>query len=178
MTDRTAGGYGLVSIMNHWVLGVAALGLVAAGLAASGMERGPERSALIATHKAFGALMLLAGLWRIGWRLREGFPAPAHAGWRAGAATAMHWFLMAAIVVMAASGLLWSLNAGRPVSLFGIAEIPAFARNESLAETFETVHRLFSKAFIGAIALHIAGAVWTALAATGDEALRMFSPKR
>lgn len=172
-------GYGLISMINHWLIGLAVFGLLIVGLTLTGMERGPEKAALAGMHKAGGVMILLFGLWRIGWRLKQGFPdpSPSHPAWQHRAAFLMHWFLMAAIVLMALSGMLWSLTAGRPISMFGLFEIPAFSPNEAAADFFQSFHRLFSKAFIAAIVLHVLAAIYHALTDFGKSGGRMFTLK-
>ncbi len=168
--------FGLVSLINHWVIGLAVVGLLTVGVILEGMPRGPEKSQLLGLHKASGVIVLGLALWRISWRLKSGFPAPApdHPGWQRVAAKATHWFLMLAIIVMPLSGLLWSLFAGRDVSMFGLFSIPAFTAAPEVAETFQFVHRLLAKVLIAGIALHVSAALYHVMADTDRTIGRMF----
>lgn len=168
--------FGLVSLLNHWIIGLAVIGLLTVGVILEGMPRGPEKAQLLALHKASGVVILALALWRISWRLRSGFPelAPDHPAWQRATAKAAHWFLMIAIIAMPASGLMWSLFAGRDVSMFGLFSIPAFASAPAIAETFEFIHRSLSKALIAVIAVHVGAALYHVMADTDRTIGRMF----
>lgn len=173
-------GYGVVSMINHWVIGLSVIGLIIFGLTAEGMEpRDPERLQIIAMHKAFGVTVLVLALWRLGWRLKQGFPPPApnYPAWQINFARFMHWFLLIAIILMPLSGLLWSLFGGRDVSIFGLFAIPGFAENENLSDAFQAFHRMFSKALIAGIAIHAAAGVYHGITNFSKEGSRMFLPK-
>ncbi|MHA7871415.1 MAG: cytochrome b [Hyphococcus sp.] len=172
-------GYGPVSMLNHWVIGLSVICLIIFGLTSAGMEPGPERAQIAGLHKASGVLVLLLAVWRVAWRLRQGFPEPSpdHPAWQIQSAKWMHWFLMIAIILMPLSGLFWSLTAGRPVSMFGVFEIPAMAKAPGVAEALQTFHRGFSKVLIAGIAIHALAGVYHAATDTGKSGGRMFVPK-
>lgn len=173
-------GYGVVSMANHWIIGTAVIVVLFVGLLLAGMDGAdPRKGDLRNLHKFFGVIVLALALWRIVWRAWRGFPKapPDHPRWRVRAATAMHWFLMIAIVAMPLSGLVWSLAGGRDVSVFDVISIPALPRNEGLADAAQSVHRLFSKALIAAIALHALAGIYAAATDAGRFAGRMFIPK-
>lgn len=156
----TKTAYGLVSIANHWILAVAIIAMITVGLIVDGMDRSPERSQLLALHKATGVFVLALALWRVVWRLAQGFPGSVghHSQFERVSAHISHWLLLALILIMPLSGLLWSLFNGRAVPVYGFFEIPAFARQEAIADLFETIHRLASKALIGVIGVHVLAA--------------------
>lgn len=168
--------FGLISLLNHWVIGLAVIGLLTVGVILEGMPRGPEKAQLLGLHKASGVLVLGLALWRISWRLKSGFPAPApdHPAWQRITAKATHWFLMAAIIAMPLSGLLWSLFAGRDVSMFGLFSIPAFTAAPEVAEIFQFAHRSLGKALIAAVALHVGAALYHVMADSDRTIGRMF----
>ncbi len=177
--DDTNAGYGVISMVNHWVVGLLVLGLIAVGLTSAGMGNDPQRFELIKLHKATGVIVLILALWRLGWRLKQGFPDPSpdHPAWQITTAKFMHWFLMIAIIAMGTSGLFWSLFGGREVSIFGILTIPGFEESEGVADTLQTFHRGFSKALIAGIAVHTAAGVYHAVTNFKKSGSRMFVPK-
>ena len=178
-TGDSKEGYGVVSVINHWVIGLLVIALIVFGLTSAGMDNVPERFEIIRLHKATGVTVLVLALWRLYWRVKQGFPAPSptHPAWQISAATMMHWFLIAAIVAMPLSGLLWSLTGGRDVSYFGLFTIPAFADSDSVSDAFQTFHRRFSKVLIAGIVIHTAAGVYNAVKDFGNSGRRMIIPK-
>lgn len=172
-------GYGVISMVNHWLIGVMVISLIFFGLISSNMGNDPQRFEIIAVHKATGVVVLLLAVWRLVWRTKQGFPDPSpdHPAWQISAAKFMHWFLMVAIIAMPLSGLLWSLTGGRDVSIYGLFTIPAFADTESLSGALQTFHRLFSKLLIAGIVVHSAAGVYHAITDFRNSGSRMFIPK-
>ncbi|TKZ22066.1 hypothetical protein FAP39_02380 [Shimia litoralis] len=65
-----AGNYGVVSRFNHWFIGFGMIGMLAFGIYLEKFAPdGPDKGALIGTHKAIGVLLLILGVWRVGYRL-------------------------------------------------------------------------------------------------------------
>lgn len=172
-------GYGVISMLNHWIIGITVLCLIFFGLMSAGMDDSPERLRIITLHKPTGVLVLMLALWRVGWRLRQSFPEPSpdHPAWQVRAATWMHWFLMIAIIAMPISGILWTLTAGRPVSFFSLFEIPAMAEAPALSDALQSFHRMFSKFLIAVIVIHSLAGVYHAATDFGKSGGRMFVPK-
>ena len=172
-------GYGVVSVINHWVVGLLVIALIIFGLTSERMDNVPERFEIIRLHKATGITVLVLALWRLYWRVKQGFPTPVpgHPSWQITAAKFMHWFLIVAIIAMPVSGLLWSLTGGRDVSYFGLFTIPAFADSEGVSDAFETFHRLFSKVLIAGIVIHTLAGVYNAVSDFKTSGRRMIVPE-
>lgn len=85
---------------------------------------------MVGIHKSVGLLVPVLGLWRVSWRLVNGFPAnlAEMPKWQAVDASAAHWTLLAGILIMPISGLVASLFHGRAVSLFDWFTIPRASR--------------------------------------------------
>lgn len=165
--DATAGRapkrvYGAISRINHWVIAALFLGALGLGLT---MEFAPlEREtkfALMDPHKALGIAVFLNGLWRVGWRIVRGFPAPAgdDARWQQFAAKAVHITLLFAIIAMPVSGMAMSLAAGRALDIGGVTLLPALGNIEWLAAAAHVVHGLLGKLIAAVVALHVAAAL-------------------
>ena len=129
------------------------------GAARGALERA-TRGALLGWHKALGALILVYGLWRVGWRLWAGFPASAATmpPRQERAAKIVHWALLAAVVLVPLSGVVMTLLGGRPLDVLGLV-IPALGEIEWLHEGAELVHGLAGKAVVLLLVLHIGGAL-------------------
>ena len=160
--DRTT-GFGLVSRLNHWIVGAGVLALFGLGLVFHDMPRGPDRAALQALHVSIGTLFVLPILFRVFWRVREGFP-PALPGprWQHLAAKIVHWGLLAVLVGMAITGPLteWTGRTGA-LEVFGLFSIPSpFGVSRTLHEVAETVHGFLAQPVLFILlAVHILAAL-------------------
>lgn len=69
--------YDRISRFNHWTAAVLFMAMLGFGfyLAYGGLPMS-EKLPLIGKHKAMGVLLLIWGLWRVGYRVRKGFAAP------------------------------------------------------------------------------------------------------
>jgi len=153
--------YGMVSRLNHWVVAAAMIGMLLSGIT---MEYGPFARetvfAIMGWHKAIGALVLGYGLWRIGWRVAQGFlkEASVMPNWQAIAAKVTHWCLLATVLAMPLSGLVMSLYHGHDVDVFGLV-IPAQDKVEWLASAAGMTHEYAAWGLAGLLVLHIGGAL-------------------
>jgi cytochrome b561 len=111
-------------------------------------------------HKSVGMVIFALMLVRLGWRL--GHPAPPLAGlpaWQRSLAHATHLTLYAALFVMPLAGYLGSVFSGYPVKWFGIT-LPAWGwKDAAIKDLMSTVHLVTSFVLLGAVGLHVAGAL-------------------
>lgn len=158
--DRGA-RFGAVSVFNHWVIAVAVIAMLAIGLLMEEFPKGPERNFVVNLHKSIGIFVLLYGAWRVLWRLLWRFPddVATMPGWQKTAASAVHWFLLAAILVMPLSGYIGSTTAGYPVSFFGLFSLPALGEAKWLSSIAWEVHEILANILIAAIVLHVLAAL-------------------
>ncbi|CUH53512.1 cytochrome b [Shimia marina] len=152
--------YDRVSRWNHWIVAILMIGALAFGFYVFRVvPRGPGKGELIGFHKALGLLILMLGVWRVGWRLRQGFIEPLHRGWQHVMAGLAHWVLLAGIVVLPLSGVLGSLFGGRGIGFFGLFTVPAGPEIDWVSDAAYAVHEITALAMVAAVALHIAGAL-------------------
>ena len=119
----------------HWLVAAAIIGMLAFGLYIDGLDRGDERSALMALHKSIGITILALVCVRILWRWRNGFPAMLGASprWQKAAAHAVHGLLLLTTLLLPLTGMLNSLGGGHGLSLFGLTLVAdSGARQETL----------------------------------------------
>jgi cytochrome b561 len=173
-------GYGIVSMINHWGIALFVVGMLFVGFTLSGMDRGPEHNALLSKHKAAGAIILVLASWCLFWRLRQGFPATSagHPQWQALAAKYVHWFLLIALVVMPASGILWSLSGGRAISFFGLFSVPPLGWLGPVKMVFVGIHRVTAYVLAGAIIVHALAGTYHVLTDFGKAGGRMFTLRK
>lgn len=147
----------------HWLVAGGLLALLAFGFYLSQVDSGPEKTALVQVHKSFGIILASLLLLRLAWRIREGWPAPAAQMGVAEATLArcVHIVLLIAPLVMVASGVVRSLAYARPVAVFGMPFIPKMldVKNEGLNAAAALVHDGTALVIIGALVLHVAGAL-------------------
>lgn len=162
MTDSQTGTYGAVSRANHWIVSLAYFAMLAVGFTLANVELAREtRGMVMGLHKATGTLLLFVVLWRVIWRLRQGFPAPVAgvAAWQITASRFVHWGLLAAILVMPLSGASRSLLGGRPIDIYGFFLIEPFAKIEGFSDIAGLVHTVTAYTLAVLITLHVAAAL-------------------
>lgn len=151
--------YDAVSRINHWIIALAIISMLVSGLFLefAGLPRSETRT-LSGLHRSFGVLVLVYGVWRVVWRLFQGFPEaiPGMPSWQETASKLAHWGLLAGIVIMPVSGVMSSVFAGRPVSVFGWFSIPAQTEISALAGFASATHGFVGKALAALVIVHIA----------------------
>lgn len=154
--------YDRISRFNHWTAAILFMAMLGFGfyLAYGGLTM-PEKLPLIGRHKAIGVLLLVWGLWRVGYRIRQGFASPVAAlpNWQEAASKASHIVLLASVVLMPASGLIMALYSGFPTDVFGLFTIPAIDKVDSISGTARMAHKYIAYAFTLTLGLHIAAAL-------------------
>lgn len=163
MTDKASSTYSGVSRANHWIGSLLFGGMLIVGfyLAYGGLDR-EARAPIMGLHRATGTLLLLFAVWRVWWRMRQGFPSPVDGvpAWQVTLARITHWGLIAAMLAMPLSGVfLMSLLGGRTIDLYGLITLPPIAEIEGIRPIGRQIHGIAAYAFAGFIALHIAGAL-------------------
>ncbi len=161
---RTNANITRTGIAIHWLMALAILGMLGLGLY---MVQG-EHFHLYHLHKSIGVLLLLAILGRLWYRLRQGWPTPAgnYPRHERLLAKASHWCLLAGILLLPLTGMLYSGAKGYGISLFSL---PLFPKNlgpegiepfhSGLAAISNQAHRFVGYALLGIIALHALGAL-------------------
>lgn len=165
MTRNTPRSYGSVARTLHWLTALIILANIALGLAADRlpMEAVEAKIRLFSLHKTLGVAAFTVALARILWALGQTRPLPVHPGRRLETflAESVHWVLYAALLLVPLSGwiehaategyapILWPLGQG----------LPMVPKSPRLAETMAAVHATFAWLLIGAIGLHVAGAL-------------------
>jgi cytochrome b561 len=153
--------YDLISRFNHWIVAVVMIGMLIFGLYLHDLPPGPAKGQLIAPHKAIGVLVLIFGLWRVGYRLIQGFleDASEMPKWQETIAKVIHLILIIGVIIMPLSGIVGSYFGGKSIEVFNLFTIPAGGKVEFLSELGHVVHGAFGRLMIFAVILHIAGAL-------------------
>lgn len=158
-------GYGWLSIALHWLAAVAVIAMLItgfqAGFAGDAGDRA-ARSALMGLHISIGASVALILLARVVSSYAQQRPtAPEQAPFLKFLSSATHQVLLLAILIQVISGPLAVWSGGRAINVFDLFAIPSpFAeRNQSVHEFAELIHAIGRWALVGAISLHVLGAL-------------------
>ncbi|MFO1070950.1 MAG: cytochrome b/b6 domain-containing protein [Geminicoccaceae bacterium] len=135
--------------------------------------RRPERRAawsgevrsILALHAVPGLVVLVLGLFRIGWRHLDP-PPPLPGGlprWELAAARATHLALLLVMLLLPLTGLLSVLFGFRPFEVRWLGTITPLAGVGWLHEGAETIHVVLGKAFLVLFLAHLGAVIWHAV---------------
>jgi cytochrome b561 len=158
--------YHPVSVLLHWVLGLALIGLFAVGLYMTDLPFSPQRLKLYNWHKWAGVTLLALSVFRLVWRLTHRPPPLPRAietampRWQRLAHHATHHGLYLLFFAVPLLGWAYSSAAGFPIVLFGVWPLPDFVPvSEELADLIKPLHKLSALAMMALVVLHVAGAL-------------------
>lgn len=169
MRKNSPTGYGSVARGFHWLTAALILANIALGLVAARipLEQTALKFGTFSVHKTLGIAAFAVALARIGWALTQTRPAPLHPERRVETALAetVHWLLYGTMVLAPLTG--WIQHAAsegyaRILWPFGQG-LPLIPRSPELAGAMGALHHFFVWLLMGAIALHVAGALKHAL---------------
>lgn len=150
--------YSRVARWLHWGIGLLIIGNLAGGLL---HDIAPKL--IMPIHKATGITILALVIVRIIWRLTHRAPAwPANfTGLERTVAGVTHFILYAFMLLIPLSGWVMSSASDRPISFFGLFDVPKFAvvKDSLLAEISHEGHEILGFAMIALLVLHIAAAL-------------------
>jgi cytochrome b561 len=153
--------YGSVAQFLHWAIVVLLIVQVTLGKIAHELPVGLDRLVMMARHKSFGITILGLALVRLAWRwIDRPPPPPPMPRWQEIAARLNHWALYALLFALPLTGWLMSSASNRPVSWFGLAQLPDFIGPDAgLKELFEEVHETLVNVLFVLAGLHVAAAL-------------------
>lgn len=166
--------YPLASILLHWTMAVAIGAAWAIGSLIEAFPRA-ERAGPLGVHALIGLAGAALLLPRLLARLAAGAPAPEGAAWERRLAAAVHLLLYALMLAVPLSGLAMAMSARQPLALPWLGELPTLLRPLGLRGLFGEAHELLANLLVGAVALHVAAALWHALVRR-DGAMRRMLP--
>ncbi len=155
------------SILLHWLVAIGFIAMLAVGL----YMANTETWALYEWHKSLGILLFAVILWRVVWRLRQGWPPAAHHYPRHELilAKVVHWVLLLGTIALPLTGMLYSGASGHGFGIFGLTLVPENHHPLNPPEVVpysvfwnelgHTAHRILGYVLVAAIALHLLGAL-------------------
>jgi len=158
---NTSVRYGSVAQFLHWGVVLLLAAQVTLGKIAHELPVGFERLVMMSRHKSLGITILGIALLRLAWRWFDAPPAPPPMPrWQLLASRFNHWALYFLLFALPLSGWLASSAANRPVSWWGLAQLPDFvAPDAALEDIFEETHELLVNALYALVALHLLAAL-------------------
>jgi len=163
MLKNTSTGYGLVTIVIHWLSAIAVIGLFSLGYwmveltyYSSWYQTAPH------THKSVGLLLLGLTLLRLVWRLMSSTPTALadHQPWEKRMAKWVHALLYSLMLLLMMSGILISTADGRDIWIFDWFAVPfpnAFIDDQ--ADIAGVIHQYLAYSLMAIVVLHAAGAI-------------------
>lgn len=142
------------AILFHWTIALLVIANLLSGFGLIG---------IMGVHKAIGITVLVLSLARLAWRLaHRPPPLPASVpGWQATAARVSHGLFYVLMIAMPLSGWIMSSNAEtlRPLTWFGLFDIPYLTISRSAGATGHEVHELLAYPFAALVVLHVLAAL-------------------
>ena len=150
----------------HWAVGLTIIGLLATGI----YMTWNKVFVLYGFHKGIGVILFVFVVWRVIWRITNGWLEPAgnHSNTEKALTKIVHILLLFGTVIMPISGFMMSALGGHGVNVFGlelVARNPDLANpqaviplNAALAGQAHAIHTFAGYAMIAAVVLHIVAA--------------------
>ncbi|WP_045737322.1 cytochrome b [Xanthomonas sp. MUS 060] len=161
---NTADRWGSVSQTMHWLIALLILLLGVVGLTMGELPRTPRYFWVYTAHKSLGLTVLALVVFRLGWRVYAGTPAPIAGtpGWQARIASATHALLYLMIFAIPLSGWLYDSSSGlRPLRWFGLIDVPKLSAPDAhLRALSHSVHEWGFWALIVIVLAHAGAAFY------------------
>jgi cytochrome b561 len=158
--------YNPVSIILHWVLGLALVCIFCFGLYMADLPFSPQRLKLFNWHKWAGISILVLSALRLLWRATHAAPplpakmTQAMPGWQLKAHSLTHVALYALFFIVPLVGWAYTSATGFPVVLFGQFPLPdLLSPDKELAALIKPWHKFSAYALAALVVLHVAAAL-------------------
>lgn len=153
--------YSGISVINHWITALLVVTMLVLGLLAGNAQNETTESFILNVHIALGLLVLLFIIWRIAFRIYEGFPeSPGKNPFERRLAFGVHRIILLILLLQVLSGPLYLFTEGEGMNIFGWFTV--YIPLESLAithEPMESIHVLMGVYILPALLLlHFLGA--------------------
>lgn len=155
--------YSGVSTANHWITVILVVAMLLLGFLAAGAPDDTVEEFVMAVHVSLGFFVFLFVVWRVAFRLYEGFPdtTVGETAWERWTAYVVHRLLLIVLTLQVLTGPLYLFTEGEAVNVFGWFSVYLpLERLSGIHELMEVAHVVVGLYVIPALLLlHIAGAV-------------------
>lgn len=160
---NSADSYGAIAQALHWLTVILLMLAWALGTFGDALPRGPMRATGQFIHMLAGLAILAVLAARLPWRVVDPPPPaePTRLGrWPEHAARLAHYALYLLLIAVPIVGIVLQFARGRPVPLFGLAEIPSpWIADRAFSRSVRQVHELIAHALVILAGLHAAAAL-------------------
>lgn len=179
MLKDSRSGYGLMSILIHWISAALILFLFGLGIYMVDLgyyddwyHKGPE------LHISLGLVVLLLMFARVVWRIVNPTPQELSAKRAQNiAAKLVKLGLYALIFIVLASGYLITTAEGQPASMFNLIKFPVLTELSSQnVDLAGEIHEYLAWGIVLLVALHVAGALFHHFVVRDRTLVRMLKP--
>jgi cytochrome b561 len=155
------GSYTLTAQGLHWFTALLILMILPVAWVMMSLPTGPEQAWMMVFHRSLGVTIFAVVVVRLAWRSTHP-PPPSPSG--APRVTELisqvtHWLLYALLLLMPVTGYLQSAD-DRPVSCFGLFNLPELPRNKALGHVAQVLHLAGQWGIYALVGLHVAATVW------------------
>lgn len=172
--------YGPFARFLHWTAAILVVMTIPAGVTMAHIGPGPAQNVLYVAHESIGLTILALATLRLAWRLADPPPPlPASvAPVQALLARLNHYLLYLLLFLMPATGYLFVIAGGYPMTWFALFAVPRLVgKNEGLSKLMETTHLGLQFAVYALVLAHVAAAFHHHLVRR-DGVLRRMWPER
>ena len=156
-------GWGLVSVLIHWVSALVVIGLFVLGLWMVELTYYDEwYRAAPDLHKSTGVMLLLLTLVRIIWKKTNTLPEQlnTHSDLEKKSASIVHRLMYILLFLIMFSGYLISTADGRSIDVFGMFSLPATIYDiDNQEDIAGLIHLVLAISLIVLVVVHAAGAL-------------------
>ena len=163
MIKDSSTGYGLMTILLHWICAVLIFGLFGLGFYMTGLDyysewyhKGPV------LHISLGLLLLLLMIFRVTWRLfnKKPEPLPTYSSKVRFSSTAVKYILITFVFVVIVSGYFVTTAEGKPAVMFDIVSFPSITElNSTQVDLAGDIHELVAWATVLVASFHALAAL-------------------
>lgn len=161
---NSAARYSRGAIALHWIIALLiVLNFVVAWMAEDMPKE--DMAVMMGNHKAIGISILVLTLIRIGWKLTHKAPPLIESlkAWEAALAKVTHglMYLLMLAIPIAGWGLSSSASNGKPVSMFGLFDVPALpvGSDKPTVGMFHELHEITATLMLVLFVLHVGAAL-------------------
>lgn len=155
--------YSAVARLLHWLIALFIIANLVSGFIHDDLDKA-IRGKVMGVHMSLGITILFLSVLRLAWRLGHKPPPLPAVMTRAqvGLAHAVHWGFYALIVLAPLSGWIMVSQGTRPLSWFGLVDLPKFAveKGDMLAQASGEGHEIMALLMATLLVVHIAAALW------------------
>jgi cytochrome b561 len=155
-------GYGLTSILAHWLSAIIIVSMLLIGNAIVGANGGQD-AAMLNLHTSVGIAAGPILMFRIYWRLRHKHPAalPRQSSGLVRVATLVHYVLVMLIALMLLTGPLLAWYGHIPVAFMHWFELSSLVKPDAAkAQLVHQLHVLGATSILVLVLVHVAGTLF------------------